>query len=98
MPIANYGVLKGKAVGKDRGKQGDATPHFEIHMQAAGKHYRIAVNVESQQAPSQVLFFADEDFQWDQLQGLKGLGAGFTGLDENDGIAIDYVRSGLFDT
>src|SRR3954462_13401258 len=98
MPIANYGVLKGKVVGKDRGKSGDATPHFEIHMQASGKHYRIAVNVQSQQAPSQVLFFADEAFQSDRLQELKGLAAGFTLLDKRDDIAIDYVRSKLFDS
>jgi uncharacterized protein YukJ len=98
MPIPNYGVLKGKVVGKDRGKPGDATPHFEIHMQAAGKDYRIAVNVQSKEAPSQVLFFANEAFQWDHLQQLKGLSAGFTVLDQQHPLAIDYVRSGLFDT
>ena len=94
MPITNYGALKGKTGGKDRGKPGDATPQFEIHMQAAARHYRIAMNVQSQQAPSQVLFFADENFEWDHLQELKGLGADFTALDERDGLAIDMFGRG----
>lgn len=98
MPIPDYGVLKGKAVNKSRGKAGDATPHFEIHVTAAKKNYRLAVNVQSQQPPSEVLFFVDENFDWKQLQQLKGLSAGFTALDEKDDIALDYVRSGLFDT
>ena len=42
-------------------------------MQAAGKDYHIAVNIKSQEAPSQVLFFADGAFQWDNLNKLKGL-------------------------
>jgi uncharacterized protein YukJ len=98
MPIPNYAVLKGKAIDKFRGEPNDSTPHYEIHVTAAGKHYRIAVNVQSQQAPSEVLYFVNEDFEWAHLQELKGLAGGFTGLDDRDNIAIDYVRSQLFDT
>lgn len=98
MPIPDYGVLKGKAVNKNRGKAGDATPHFEIHVTAAKKNYRLAVNVQSLQAPSEVLFFVNENFRSKILQELKGLAGGFTALDEKDEIAVDYVRSGLFDT
>jgi uncharacterized protein YukJ len=98
MPVPNYGVLKGKAVAKDRGKPTDKTPHYEIHVTAAKKHYRVAVNVQSQQAPSEVLYFADENFAWTSIPELKSLSAGFTLLDERDAIAIDFVRSGLFDT
>ena len=82
MPIPNYGVLKGKAIDKFRGEPNDSTPHYEIHVTAAGKHYRIAVNVQSQQPPSEVLYFANEDFEWAHLQDLKGLAGGFTGLDD----------------
>jgi uncharacterized protein YukJ len=98
MPVSNYGVLKGKAVAKDRGKPSDKTPHFEIHVTAAKKHYRAAVNVESKEAPSQVLYFADENFEWANIPKLKSLSAGFTALDARAALAIDFVRSGLFDT
>jgi uncharacterized protein YukJ len=98
MPVPNYGVLKGKAVGKDRGKPGDKTPHFEIHVTAGQKHYRVAVNVESKQAPSEVLYLAEEHFNWASFPELNALSAGFTLLDGRDTIAMDYVRSGLFDT
>jgi uncharacterized protein YukJ len=98
MPVPDYGVLKGKAVNKSRGRAGGATPHFEIHVTAAKKNYRLAVNVQSQQPPSEVLFFVDENFDWKQLPQLKRLSAGFTALDEKDDIALDYVRSGLFDS
>jgi uncharacterized protein YukJ len=98
MPIQNYGVLKGKAVAQARAKAGDTTPHFEIHVTASKKNYRIAVNVQSQQAPSEVLYSVNEKFSGGLLKGLKSLGAGFTALDARDKLAIDYVRSGLFDT
>ena len=98
MPVTNYGVLKGKVVNKDRGKDGDKSPHFEIHVKAGSKSYRVAVNVQSQEAPSEVLFFVNEDFEWDHLDDLKSLSAGFSLLGKNNEIAIDYVRSGLFDT
>ncbi len=91
-------MLKGKAVAKDRGKAGDKTPHFEIHVKAAQKSFRVAVNVKSQESPSDVLYYADENFEADRLHDLKKLSAGFTALDDRDSLAIDYVRSHLFDT
>jgi uncharacterized protein YukJ len=97
MPIGNYGVLKGKVVGSDRGTPNDRTPHFEIHVKAAAKDYRVAVNVQSQQAPSEVLFLENENLSWAQLPKLKSLSAGFTPLTSNNPLAIDYVREPLFD-
>jgi len=98
MPVPDYGVLKGKAVGKSRGKAGDGAPHLEIHMTAAKKNYRASLAVQSQQAPSELMYLVDEHFDWKQLTELRGLSDGFTALDERDEIAVDYVRSGLFDT
>jgi uncharacterized protein YukJ len=97
MPIANYGVLKGKAIATDRDKPGDKTPHFEIHVTAAQKHYRVAVNVQSQEPPSDVLYCVNENFTAPRLQQLKSLSAGFAALTNRRDLAIDYVRSGLFD-
>lgn len=97
MAIGTYGVLKGKVVGKSSGTPGDKTPHYEIHVTASGKDYRVAVNVQSQMAPSEVLFFVDENFQPPHEAELKSLSGDFTPLGKKDDIAIDYVRSGLFD-
>lgn len=97
LPIPDYGVLKGEATGRSRVASGGATSHFEIHLTAARKNYRLPINVQSRQAPSEVLFFVNENFEWRLLRDLKGLSAGFTSLDQRDEIAVDYLRSGLFD-
>jgi uncharacterized protein YukJ len=98
MPIGAYGVLKGKVVNKSRGSATDPTPHYEIQVKASGKNYRVAVNVQSQQPPSEVLYLVDENFHPPHAQDLKSLSGTFTLLAKNDDIAIDYVRSRLFDT
>jgi uncharacterized protein YukJ len=98
MSIKSYGVLKGKVVNKFRGEATDKTPHYEIHVKASAKNFRIAVNVQSQESPSEVLFLVDENFKPQHEQELKGLSGDFTPLGPKDDISIDYVRSGLFDT
>jgi uncharacterized protein YukJ len=98
MPIASYGVLKGKVVNKSKGKASDKTPHYEIHVKASAKNFRVAVNVQSKESPSEVLFLVDENFEPPHADELKSLSGDFTPLGKKDEIAIDYVRSGLFDT
>jgi len=98
MPIASYGVLKGKVLNKSKGKASDKTPHYEIHVKASKKNFRVAVNVQSKESPSEVLFFVDENFEPPHADELKSLSGDFTPLGKKDEIAIDYVRSGLFDT
>jgi uncharacterized protein YukJ len=98
MSIGTYGVLKGKVVDKFRGSPSDKSPHYEIHVTASGKHYRVAVNVRSQQAPPDVLYLVNESFQPPHEAGLKSLAGNFTPLGKKDDIAIDYVRSHLFDS
>jgi uncharacterized protein YukJ len=62
MPIANYGVLKGKAIAAKR-EDNQSTPHYQVHVLAGNVHYRLAVNVESQASPSELLFLVDDNFQ-----------------------------------
>ena len=69
--IPNYGVLRGQAV---EGKLEGAKPHYQIHVKAAGTDHRIAVNVMSDQAPSELLFFLDADFHHPLLAHLPALG------------------------
>ncbi len=98
MPILRYGVLKGKALeGKVAGKPGKK-PHFQIHILAAGEDHRIAVNVMSDQAPSELRFVLLEDFHDPLLAGLPALAEGYTAIPSvSGGLALDFVRKPLFD-
>lgn len=98
MPIAHYGVLAARAV--DRRREGSTdTPHYQIHLvDAAGTHFRAAVNVQSQQAPSELLYLLDEDFAHPVTDQLSAAPAGWTPLPPRPGTgALDFVRDKLFD-
>jgi uncharacterized protein YukJ len=98
MPIQRYGVLKGKALeGKVAGKPGKK-PHYQIHIRAAGVEHRIAVNVMSDQPPSELRFYLDEDFHHDLLAGLPALAEGYQAIPSHSGgLALDFVRNRVFD-
>jgi uncharacterized protein YukJ len=60
--------------------------------------FRVAVNVLSQQSPSELLYVADEAFQHPQVQALPDLPDGFTAVPSHPaGLALDYIRGNLFD-
>ena len=52
MPLDAYGVLKGRPI--NRQLASGANPHYQIHIVDDTTHYRIAVNVTSQLAPSEL--------------------------------------------
>ncbi|MEV4560441.1 YukJ family protein [Kitasatospora sp. NPDC049285] len=98
MPIDHYGVLAARAV--DRRREGTTdTPHYQIHLvDQAGTHFRAAVNVQSQQAPSELLYLVDEDFAHPVTAQLPATAAGWTALPSRPGTAaLDFVRGKLFD-
>lgn len=98
MPLKDYGVLAARAV--DRRREGSSdTPHYQIHLtDNAGTHYRAAVNVESQQAPSELLYLADDDFRHPVTERLPPAGSGWTALPSRPGEAsLDFIRGNLFD-
>ncbi|MBP0724107.1 YukJ family protein [Bacillus sp. RG28] len=98
MPLFNYGVLKGKVFDVRPVDSKDRTPHYEVHLKAAGKDYRIAINVASQDSPSEVLYYVSEDFNSDQITIIPTLEEGFTPItSDNQKFALDYIRGGLFD-
>jgi uncharacterized protein YukJ len=67
-------------------------------MRADGVDYRIAVNVLSQQAPSELLFLAVDDFQHPVLDLVAELDDGWTALASRPQTgALDFVRGNLFD-
>jgi uncharacterized protein YukJ len=98
MPIANYGVLKGKAF--DRKKATSQNEHFQILINRGNNPHRIAINTKSSEAPSEVLFYANDDFHHDITEAIlqAGLPNGFTALSSQPGgLALDFIRRNFFD-
>jgi uncharacterized protein YukJ len=92
--MKKYGVLTGSVVATLAGADDD---HYQIKVKAGSQFFRIAVNVKSQAAPSEVMYYVDEDFKWSGLSKLKKLSNGFTKLpSKSGGVALDYLRGKIF--
>ena len=97
MALQGYGVLVGRVV-QTRAEDGTDSPHFQVLVQAGDTAYRVAVNVLSQESPSELLFLADEQFTHPVLSAVAALPDGFTALAcEPGGGALDFIRGNLFD-
>jgi len=98
MPIKDYGVLKGKA--SKRILATKKSEHYQILINEGDDPHRIAINTQSSEPPSQVLFYADDDFHHAITDALlqAGLPDAFTPLPSKpDGLALDFIRGNLFD-
>jgi uncharacterized protein YukJ len=96
MPIQNYGVLKARPL---QGVQATtASPHYQILVIDGNEtKYRVAVNVESQNQPADLQYYVASNFQNPITGQLNTLPSLFTPLNsQSGGLALDYVRSGLF--
>jgi uncharacterized protein YukJ len=97
MPISNYGVLVAAVVERRREPEQD-TPHYQIRVRSGQDEHRIAVNVQSAVAPSQLLYLVCEDFTHPVLDGLAALPDGWNLIpSQPGGIALDFVRGNLLD-
>jgi uncharacterized protein YukJ len=97
MPLTGYGVLAGQIV-DSRAEGGADSPHFQIRVRGGDTDFRVAVNVLSQQSPSELLFVADEAFSHPLVQALPDLPDGFTAVpSQAGGLALDFIRGNLFD-
>jgi uncharacterized protein YukJ len=97
MPLQRYGVLKGRPIDATT-EEGADTPHYQVHVVASSTHYRLAVNVKSQQSPSELLYLVDEDFHHPITTGFPDLAQTFTLLQTRPGgLALDFIRGNLFD-
>ncbi|NLA28860.1 MAG: DUF2278 family protein [Propionibacterium sp.] len=98
MSLNRYGVLVGRALGRQREGRSD-TPHYQIHIGTNdGAEYRIAINVLSQLFPSELLYVVDDDFRHPLLANLTELGEGWHPVPSTPGgAALDYIRGNLFD-
>jgi uncharacterized protein YukJ len=98
MPLDRYGVLTARAVERRREGATD-TPHFQIHaVDADGEHHRIAVNVQSQQSPSELLYVLEPDMRHPVTSELSALTPGWNALaSQPGGASLDFIRANLFD-
>jgi uncharacterized protein YukJ len=98
MPLSDYGVLPARAIDCRREGSSD-TPHYQIHVvDDEGTDYRIAVNVQSQQAPSELLFHVDDDLTHPVTAAAAGLGSSWHPLPSGPGGPnLDYIRANLFE-
>ena len=95
MPKKKYGVLKGTILGHVRDANDD---HYQILVRAGRDLFRVAVNMKSatRKAPSDLKFQMIAQLPNEMIKRLGTLGEGFTALrSTTDGLALDYVRSGL---
>ncbi|MFS2246094.1 YukJ family protein [Bacillus sp. A31] len=100
MPVDNYGVLKGNVIRTERDPETDLDPHLDIYVSIGdNRDYKCAVNVRSIDQ-SDVLYYADDNFDASQITILPTLSNGFKEINENSSnheIALDYIRGNLVD-
>jgi uncharacterized protein YukJ len=95
MPLKNYGVLKCQAIERKLGE--GSTPHYQVLVTDTKVKHRIAINVKSQQSPSDLLYFVSDNFNHPIIKGLVKLNYGFNQLDSKPGgSALDFIRGNLF--
>ena len=83
MPISRYGVLRGAVVDTYRERQSER-PHYQLHVRAGSTDYRVAVNVQYQSPPSELLYLVD-DFRHPMIGMLPSLKAGFSRVQPRPG-------------
>lgn len=97
MPLKRYGIVKGRAIAA-KWDEAQSSPHYQVHLQAGPIPYRIAVNVQSQPSPSELLFLVDDDFKHPMTATLPHLSDEFTLLSSKPGgQAVDFIRGNFFE-
>jgi uncharacterized protein YukJ len=96
MPLKNYGMLKGKAIEVRVGA--GQSPHYQVRIVDDTTDYRIAINVQSALAPSELEYLIDDHFTHPITSMLEEVPLGFTHIASKPGTtALDYIRGNLFD-
>jgi uncharacterized protein YukJ len=94
MPLKSYGVLVGRPVERRR-EGGTDSPHYQIRLSdGAGAGYRAAVNVLSQESPSELLYLVEDDLRHPITSAIAGLAGGWHALAPRAG--LDFIRGNLF--
>jgi len=95
MALKNYGVLKGRPISRRLGS--GSSPHFQIRVvDEAGTDYRVAVNVKSRLAPSELMYHIKSHFVHPLTAPVSTLPSGFNTLArEPTAGGLDYIRGNL---
>ncbi|KIO49329.1 DUF2278 family protein [Nitrosospira sp. NpAV] len=95
MALKNYGVLKGRAIARRLGS--GSSPHYQLHIvDEIGTSYRIAVNVKSQLAPSELMYHIKSHFVHPLTDAVSVLPSGFNPLAPSPTSgALDLIRGNL---
>lgn len=94
MPLKNYGVLKGSII--DRRLGSSQRPHFQLRVVENQRHWRVAINVKSAQAPSEVAYHVADPFEHPITAQLKDLAAGFHEVERKpEAMGLDFIRKNL---
>jgi len=98
VPLKSYGVLAGRALERRREGAID-TPHYQIRVGTRdGTEFRVAVNVQSQESPSELLYVVDENLEHPVTATLNESLDGWRSLPSAPGGSnLDYIRGNLFD-
>jgi uncharacterized protein YukJ len=97
MSIKNYGVVAGRVFARVLAKTTDE--HYHLLLNRGNDPHEVAINTQSTTPPSQVLFYANLDFQHPITDMIlqAGLPLNFTPLpSQPGGIALDFIRGNLF--
>jgi uncharacterized protein YukJ len=91
--LQDYSVLKGDPTsGRVQFNSAGKNPHYQITLQAGGKAYQVAVNIQSDDG-SEVLYLVDHAFVPPDPAALAALPMGLKGLaSQPGGLALDFVR------
>lgn len=103
MSDSKYGVLIGKVVGINADPVRDKTPHYKVSVRTRDDEiYKVLINCQSINDKSpQLLYYIGEVCRAEISDILQNMEYGFHEVDHfnniNPEIAVDYIRSGLFD-
>lgn len=96
-----YGVLIGRVVNTKQERDCNK-PHYQVYIDAGeGRNYQVPINVRSiDNKRPKLLYIADDNYNADSINILPTLAHGFHKINYrqniNREIAVDYVRSNLF--
>lgn len=98
MPIKHYGVLSGRVSARILATT--QNEHYHLLVNQDSQPQRVSINTMSATPPSQVLYYADANFQHPITDAIlqASLPFDFTPLSSAPGgLALDFVRGNLFD-
>jgi uncharacterized protein YukJ len=97
MALSTYGVLKCRALDRKIDPATDPSPHYQVLVSDGQNKHRIAINVKSQESPSDLLYLVDDVFGHPILNQLVDFSLGFHKLaHQPGGTALDFIRGNLF--